>query len=208
MYWSRSARYLEEAPGLVRGPARARPAAPRLHRRARPVDQNDPLARPRPTREALPGRCSARTVEDRDLGRWALSRGHHRAFVNGGAMDGTVFLANVEQVLVPMLKQGDVVVRDSTAQKPAGVREAIERVGATFPPLPPRSLRFQPRRERLRQAHGRPEQGPSAQSPRSRMLSDRQPRLSTECQPVAALIPMSGQPRAANSSAIRSRYFP
>ncbi len=32
-------------------------------------------------------------------------------------MDGTVFLANVEQVLVPMLKQGDVVVRDTRRLK-------------------------------------------------------------------------------------------
>lgn len=43
----------------------------------------------------------------------------------------------LNQVLVPTLKPGDIVIMDNLpAHKPAGVREAIERAGATlsFPP--------------------------------------------------------------------------
>lgn len=59
-------------------------------------------------------------------------------FVYDGAMNGTVFLAYVEQVLVPTLKSGDIVIMDNLpAHKPAGGREAIERAGATLSFLPP-----------------------------------------------------------------------
>ncbi|CAH1663812.1 hypothetical protein BOSEA31B_12622 [Hyphomicrobiales bacterium] len=55
-------------------------------------------------------------------------------------MNGTVFLAYVEQVLVPTLKPGDIVIMDNLpAHKPAGVREAIERAGAPLSFLPPYS---------------------------------------------------------------------
>ncbi|SFD10145.1 Transposase [Bosea sp. CRIB-10] len=66
-------------------------------------------------------------------------------FVYDGAMNSTVFLAYVEQVLVPILKPGDIVVMDNLpAHKPAGVREAIERAGATLAFLPPYSPDFNP----------------------------------------------------------------
>lgn len=46
-----------------------------------------------------------------------------------GAMTDAAFLAYVEQVLVPTLKPGDVVVLDNLpAHKPAAIREAIEAV--------------------------------------------------------------------------------
>ena len=46
-----------------------------------------------------------------------------------GAMNKAAFLAYVEQVLVPTLRPGDVVVMDNLpAHKPLAVREAIERV--------------------------------------------------------------------------------
>ena len=45
-------------------------------------------------------------------------------FVYDGAMNGVVFLAYVEQVLVPTLKPGDIVIMDNLpAHKLAGVRE-------------------------------------------------------------------------------------
>ena len=48
-------------------------------------------------------------------------------FVYDGAMNGNVFLAYVEQVLVPTLEPGDVVIMDNLpAHKPVGVRNAIE----------------------------------------------------------------------------------
>ena len=48
-----------------------------------------------------------------------------------GPMNGNAFLAYVEQVLVPTLKPGDVVVLDNlSAHKVPGIREAIEAAGA------------------------------------------------------------------------------
>jgi transposase len=55
-----------------------------------------------------------------------------------GPMDGPAFLAYVEQVLVPTLRPGDVVVLDNLpAHKPAAVRQAIEAAGAELRYLPP-----------------------------------------------------------------------
>ena len=62
-----------------------------------------------------------------------------------GAMNGAAFLAYVEQVLVPTLSPGDVVVMDNLpAHKPVAVRAAIERAGARLPYLPPYSPDFNP----------------------------------------------------------------
>ena len=66
-------------------------------------------------------------------------------FVYDGAMNGAVFLAYVDQVLVPTLKPGDTVVMDNLpAHKSAAVREAIETAGATLMFLPPYSPDFNP----------------------------------------------------------------
>jgi transposase len=62
-----------------------------------------------------------------------------------GPMDGTAFLAYVQQVLVPELKPGDIVVMDNLpAHKVAGVRETIEATGAMLLHLPPYSPDFNP----------------------------------------------------------------
>ena len=62
-----------------------------------------------------------------------------------GAMTGAAFLAYVEQVLVPTLSPGDVVVLDNLpAHKPAAIREAIEAAGAVMLFLPPYSPDFNP----------------------------------------------------------------
>jgi transposase len=54
-----------------------------------------------------------------------------------GAMDGPSFLAYVEQMLVPTLRRGDIVFMDNLrTHKIAGVREAIEAVGAQVRYLP------------------------------------------------------------------------
>lgn len=59
-------------------------------------------------------------------------------FVYGGAMNGNVFRAYVEQVLFPTLSESDIVVMDNLpAHKAAGIRAAIEAVGATLMFLPP-----------------------------------------------------------------------
>lgn len=62
-----------------------------------------------------------------------------------GAMNGAAFLAYVEQVLVPTLRPGDIVVMDNLpAHKPPAIREAIERAGAELRFLPPYSPDFNP----------------------------------------------------------------
>ncbi len=62
-----------------------------------------------------------------------------------GAMHGAAFLAYVEQVLVPTLKPGDIVVMDNLpAHKPIAVRAAIEVAGAELRFLPPYSPDFNP----------------------------------------------------------------
>jgi transposase len=58
-------------------------------------------------------------------------------FVLEGAINGPMFLAYVKQYVVPILKRGDTVLMDHLpAHKVAGVREAIEAVGATLLYLP------------------------------------------------------------------------
>ena len=58
-------------------------------------------------------------------------------YVIDGAMDGPSFLAYVDQVLVPTLRKGDIVFMDNLrTHKIAGVREAIEAVGARVRYLP------------------------------------------------------------------------
>jgi transposase len=62
-----------------------------------------------------------------------------------GAINGELFLAYVEQVLVPTLKRGDIVIMDNLrAHKIAGVREAIEAVGAKLLFIPPYSPDLNP----------------------------------------------------------------
>jgi len=60
-------------------------------------------------------------------------------------MNGAAFLAYVEQILAPGLKQGDIVVLDNlSAHKVPGVRDAIEATGARLLYLPPYSPDFNP----------------------------------------------------------------
>jgi len=62
-----------------------------------------------------------------------------------GPMDGASFLTYVEHFLAPALRNGDVVVMDNLAShKVAGVKEAIERAGATLRYLPAYSPDFNP----------------------------------------------------------------
>lgn len=62
-----------------------------------------------------------------------------------GAMDGAAFSAYAESFLAPSLAEGDVVVLDNlAAHKVKGVREAIDKSGATLLYLPPYSPDFNP----------------------------------------------------------------
>ncbi len=62
-----------------------------------------------------------------------------------GAINGEAFRAYVEQILVPTLKPGDIVVMDNLgSHKVAGVRQAIEACGASLLYLPPYSPDLNP----------------------------------------------------------------
>jgi transposase len=62
-----------------------------------------------------------------------------------GAMDGKMFRAYVEQVLVPELKPGDIVVLDNLpAHKVSGIGQLLQKAGATLRFLPPYSPDFSP----------------------------------------------------------------
>jgi transposase len=62
-----------------------------------------------------------------------------------GPMNAIAFCAYIEQVLVPTLKPGDIVVMDNLpAHKGAAVRNAIEAHGARLILLPPYSPDFNP----------------------------------------------------------------
>jgi transposase len=67
------------------------------------------------------------------------------AAVFDGPIDHASFLAYVEQILVPTLRRGDVVILDNLAvHKHPDVRTAIERAGAQLRFLPPYSPDFNP----------------------------------------------------------------
>jgi transposase len=62
-----------------------------------------------------------------------------------GPMNGPTFLAYVEQVLVPTLRPGQIVVMDNlSAHKMPAIRVAIEAAGAQLLLLPPYSPDFNP----------------------------------------------------------------
>ena len=62
-----------------------------------------------------------------------------------GAINSELFVAYVQQHLVPTLRAGDIVVMDNlSSHKATGVREAIEGIGAHLVYLPPYSPDFNP----------------------------------------------------------------
>ena len=62
-----------------------------------------------------------------------------------GPINGAAFQAYVEQVLVPELRPGDVVVMDNLgSHKGAGVRAALKAAGESLLYLPPYSPEFNP----------------------------------------------------------------
>jgi hypothetical protein len=77
-----------------------------------------------------------------------------------GPINRRAFEAYVDQILVPELKPGDIVIMDNlSSHKSPTVRTAIEAVGAELRFLPPLQPGFQPDREGLRQAEGPAPQG-------------------------------------------------
>jgi len=72
-------------------------------------------------------------------------RGMIAPMVLDGPINGRAFQAYVEQVLVPELRPGDIVIMDNLgSHKGAGVRAAIQAAGARLLYLPPYSPDFNP----------------------------------------------------------------
>ena len=73
------------------------------------------------------------------------SSGMVAPMVLDGPINGELFQAYVEQVLVPDLRPGDTVIMDNLgSHKAAAVRQAIEATGAALLYLPPYSPDFNP----------------------------------------------------------------
>ncbi len=73
------------------------------------------------------------------------ARGLVAPMVVDGAINGELFRASVEKVLVPDLRRGDVVVLDNLGSHTvAGVREAVEAAGCRLLYLPPDSPDLNP----------------------------------------------------------------
>jgi transposase len=99
------------------------------------------------------GPKSARVVSDVPCGHWRTTTfvaalrttGLTAPLVVDGAMNSEIFLAYVQQFLLPTLRAGDIVVMDNlSSHKQRGVREAIESVGAQLSYLPPYSPDLNP----------------------------------------------------------------
>ena len=90
-----------------------------------------------------------RLVEKTPCGRWQTTtflgalraEGFVAPLTVEGGINGELFLAWVEQHLVPVLKIGDIVVMDNlSSHKVPGIRKAIEAAGAELRYLPPYSI--------------------------------------------------------------------
>ena len=97
--------------------------------------------------------CGDRCIDATPQGHWKIMTAMAAVRLDGlvapftidAAMDGEIFLTYVQRVLVPTLREGDVVVMDNlSAHKRPAVRQSIEAAGATLLYLPPYSPDFNP----------------------------------------------------------------
>ena len=99
------------------------------------------------------GEVAPRVHDHAPCGRWQTSTFLAALRVTGltapgvfdGAIDGESFRAYIEQILVPTLQPGDIVMADNLgAHKVAGIQRAIQAAGATLWYLPPDSPDLNP----------------------------------------------------------------
>ena len=131
----------------------------------------------------------ARVHDHAPCGRWQTSTFLAALRVTGltapgvfdGAIDGESFRAYIDQILVPTLHAGDIVIADNLgAHKVAGIQRALQAAGATLWYLPPYSPGPQSHRALLREAQG----------PRShRTLSQQRDALAVPRRVLGALQP-------------------
>ncbi len=105
------------------------------------------------TRRYARALLGSRVVEKTPCGRWQTTtflgalraEGFIAPLTVEGAINGPLFRSWVEQHLAPALQPGDLVVMDNlSSHKVAGVRKAIEAVGAELRYLPPYSPDLNP----------------------------------------------------------------
>jgi transposase len=123
------------------------------------------------------GRCATgqRLVDKVPFGHWKVTTvvaalragGVEAVMAVDGALNGDLFVAYVEQCLVPTLQAGDVVILDNlSSHKRAEAREMIERAGASLiflpaysPDLNPNEMAFSKLKAKLRKAKERTVEG-------------------------------------------------
>jgi transposase len=109
------------------------------------LDQHGPPAGPLPQGSQAARRLSPRPLENNDVCRRLEADRHGRTNGPRRAINAPAFQAYVDQVLLPELKPGDIVVMDNLgSHKCPAVRVAIEAAGATLLYLPPYSPDFNP----------------------------------------------------------------
>jgi transposase len=95
----------------------------------------------------------ARVVAEAPFGHWKTTTftaglrmsGLVAPFILDGPMNGDAFLVYIEDILIPSLAPGDIVIMDNLpAHKVAGVRERIETAAAKLLYLPPYSPDLNP----------------------------------------------------------------
>jgi transposase len=108
-------------------------------------DEYDAAARLGSERPQAGGQGPEWPLENDDLHRRPALRSARRATRDRRPINGESFAAYVEQVLVPTLKEGDIVVLDNLgSHRGAGVRLMIRAVGARVFFLPPYSPDLNP----------------------------------------------------------------
>jgi transposase len=117
-------------------------------------------------------------------------------FVIEGAMNGPMFLAYVQQCLVPTLKRGEIVLMDNLpVHKIAGVAAAIEAAGTTLIYLPKYSPDLNPI---------------DCPSANSRRICAKRPSTPSRasCVGSVALLPISARRNAGISFAMQAMFEP
>ena len=111
----------------------------------RGLDQHGPHPWPGTPGRAAAGRHPTRHWLTTTFVAGLRNTGMVAPMVLDGPINGSLFQDYVEQVLVPELRPGDIVVMDNLgSHKGAGVRAAIEAAGASLLYLPPYSPDFNP----------------------------------------------------------------
>jgi transposase len=123
----------------------ARSDPSRLHRRDLGQDQHEPHARLVAAWQGAARKGAARPLEDDDVPCRSRHDSITAPFVLDGPINGESFTIYVEQLLVPTLKPGDIVVLDNLgSHKGSAVRRKIRAAGARLFFLPPYSPDLNP----------------------------------------------------------------